>query len=183
MKWTVRASKYLSQHRYFTARVDTCEMPDGTIVDEYFVVELPASVCALAVTEDGKAILVKQYRHPVEEALYEIPGGFTDPGETPEQSIARELQEETGYCFEHIYPVGKTAANPGVLNNYTYLFLATGGKPAGSQQLDHFEDIQLEFFPLEEVRQMLKKNQIVQALHSTCMLYAFQKWDELQQGI
>ncbi|HMX81466.1 MAG TPA: NUDIX hydrolase, partial [Ferruginibacter sp.] len=71
MNWKTLSSQYISQHVYFTARRDICEMPDGTIVDPYFVVELPTSVCALAITDDNQAILVKQYRHPVSETLLE----------------------------------------------------------------------------------------------------------------
>ena len=128
------SSEYISKHPYFTARVDKCEMPDGKIVETYYVVEMPVSVCALAITEDGKAIIVKQYRHPIQAIIYELPGGFIDEGETPVIGVARELLEETGYEFSAVYDVGKVAANPGVLNNYTQLFLMTGGKKTSQQK-------------------------------------------------
>jgi ADP-ribose pyrophosphatase len=179
MHWKILSSKYISQHRYFTARVDKCEMPDGNIVEEYYVVELPVTVCALAVTEDGRAVIVKQYRHPIKETLYEIPGGFIDAGENPQQAVARELLEETGYEFSSIYPVGQIAANPGVLQSITHLFLATGGKKIAGQSLDHNEEIEVLLMPLEEVRAMLHRNEFVQALHATCLMYAFKKLDEL----
>ncbi|HMO62185.1 MAG TPA: NUDIX hydrolase [Ferruginibacter sp.] len=181
MHWKTLSSKYISQHRYFTARVDTCQMPNGTVVPEYYVVELPVTVCALAVTEDNKAVLVKQYRHPIQQTLIEIPGGFIDAGETPEQAIGRELLEETGYAFSNIYAVGKIAANPGVLQSITHLFLATGGKKVATQNLDFNEEIEVQLIPVEAVCQMLQRNEFVQALHTTCLLYAFQKWDELKR--
>lgn len=175
--WKKLSSEYISKHQYFTARKDTCEMPDGTIVPEYFVVELPTSACALAITEDNKVVLVKQYRYPIEEAILEIPGGFIDKGEEPTKGMARELLEETGFEFSSVEYVGKVAANPGVLNNYTQLFLATGGKKVAGQSLDHHEDIEVLLLPVEDVRRMLKRNEFVQALHVCCMMYAFDRLD------
>ncbi len=181
MHWKVLSRKYISQHQYFTARVDTCEMPDGRIVPEYFVVEMPASVCALALTEDGDAIIVKQYRHPIEETIFEVPGGFTDEGETPAVAIERELMEETGYSFEQFYEVGKVAANPGAINGFTYLFLATGGKKINTQHLDANEEIDVHLMPLEKVRGMLARNEFPQALHTSCIYYALNKLDSLDK--
>lgn len=178
MKWKTLSSKYISRHQYFTARVDQCEMPDGKIVDEYFVVELPESACALALTEDNEAVMVKQYRYPVDDSMLELPGGFIDGGEDPLTGMARELKEETGYEFDKVEYLGKVAANPGVLNNYTHLFLATGGKKVTGQSLDHNEQIEVMLYPVDEVRRMLQQNEIKQALHVCCMLYAFQKLDE-----
>jgi 8-oxo-dGTP pyrophosphatase MutT (NUDIX family) len=96
MNWKTLSSEYISKHPYFTARKDVCEMPDGTVVDAYYVVELPASVCALAITEEGKVLMAKQYRHPIGESIVELPGGFVDKGEEPSVAIERELLEETG---------------------------------------------------------------------------------------
>ena len=154
-------------------------MPSGKIVEAYYVVELPVTVCALAITEEGKAIIVKQYRHPIKKTLYEIPGGFIDAGEAPTQAITRELLEETGYEFAAIYNVGKIAANPGLLQSFTHLFLATGGKKIAAQRLDDNEEIEVLLLPIEEVRAMLEKNEFVQALHTSCLLYAFQKLDSM----
>jgi ADP-ribose pyrophosphatase len=179
LNWKKLSSEYISQHQYFTARKDTCEMPDGTVVPEYFVVELPTSACALAITDDHKVILVKQYRYPLEEVILEIPGGFIDQGESPEKGMARELLEETGYEFANVEYVGKVAANPGVLNNYTQLFLATGGKKTAGQSLDHYEQIEVLLYTVEEVRAMLLRNEFVQALHVCCMMYAFERLNKM----
>lgn len=181
MKWKTLSSEYISNHQYFTARKDKCEMPDGKIVEGYYVVELPTSVCALSITDEGKVLMVKQYRHPLGETLIELPGGFIDKNEEPDVAIRRELLEETGHEFSTIQYVGKVAANPGVLTGYTYLYLATEGKKVGQLNLDDNEEIEVLEIPLEEVRGMLLRNEIVQALHVSCMLYAFQKLDEMDR--
>ncbi len=179
MKWEVLSSEYLSRHLYFTARKDKCETPEGKIIEEYFVVELPATVCAVAITEEDEVLMVRQYRHPLKETILEIPGGFVDENETHEEAIKRELKEETGYEFSSITQVGRVSANPGVLENYTYLFLAEGGKKTGTQKLDKNEELELEKISIEKLKTLFLENKIVQALHNSCIFYALKEKGEL----
>jgi ADP-ribose pyrophosphatase len=178
-KWKVLSSEYLSKFNYFTARKDRCETPEGKIVEQYYVVELGLTVCALGITEDDQAILIKQYRHPIEKTIIEIPGGFIDENEDPAKAVAREFSEETGYEFSHFDYVGEVAANPGVINNYTKLYLATGGKKTAKQKLDHNEDIEVMLVPVDELKEMLLQNKFEQALHTSCIFYALMKLGKL----
>ena len=179
MKWKTLSSEYITRHKYFTARKDKCETPEGKIIEEYFVVEMPVSACALSLTEDGEVIMIKQYRHPIGQTVLELPGGFIDENELPETAMARELMEETGYEFSSVEQVGTIAANPGVLDNFTCLFLARGGKKTGVQQLDHNEDIDVVTISLDELKKLFLQNKIIQSLHASCIFYALRKMGEI----
>ncbi len=173
MSFKKLSSKYISKHQYFTAREDSYETPTGKIVDPYFVVELPISACAVAITTENEIVLVKQFRFPVNEILLELPGGFVDENEPKEKAIARELLEETGYSFSTIIHLGKTYANPGVLDNATHLFLCTGGLKITEQSLDENEEIEIVLKSVEEVKQLISNGEIKQAMHELCMHKAF----------
>jgi len=179
MKWKTLSSEYLVKHQYFTARKDRCETPEGKIIEEYFVVELPTTACAVPVTEDGEILMIQQYRHPVGEVLLELPGGFIDKNELPEVAMARELMEETGYQFSSVEQVGAIAANPGVLDNFTLLFLAKGGKKTAEQSLDHNEDIEIVTISLDKLKELFLENKIVQSLHANCIFYALKRMGEI----
>jgi 8-oxo-dGTP pyrophosphatase MutT (NUDIX family) len=180
MNWKILSSDYLIKTKYFTARKDICETPEGKIIPEYYVVELGATMCALGITENNEAVMVRQYRHPIGKTILEIPGGFADENEENEKAMAREMLEETGYEFTKYELVGEVAANPGVLNNYTKMYLATGGKKVAEQLLDDNEEIKVELIPLDELIQLLLQNKIEQSLHANCIFYCLLKMGKLK---
>ncbi len=175
LKWKKLASKYLIREKWATLRVDACQMPDGTLIDDYYVLEYPNWVNAVALTENNKVILIRQYRHAVEEVILEIPGGCIDPGETPEEAVKRELLEETGFAFEKIEPLTILYANPSTGNNKTFSYLATGGKKIQEQHLDGREEIIVELVSVDTLKRLLKENRIGQALHVSAIFYALPK--------
>ncbi len=178
--WKTLSSEYITRYKYFTTRKDSYQSPEGKVIPEYYLVELGLTACALGITAENQVILVKQYRHPIGKTILELPGGFVDENEHPERAIARELLEETGYKFSKIEYVGKVAANPGVLNNYTMLYLATGGKKVAKQKLDDNEEIEIVLVSLDELKEMLLQNKFEQALHTSCLLYALLKMEKIK---
>ena len=176
MKWKTKSSEILFSHPpYFIARKDVCERPDGVTIPAYYVVELPASVITVGITTDEKVLMVEQYRHPVEEVSLEFPGGFIDAGEEPLHAAQRETEEETGYQFQEYRYLGKVAANPGILTNYTHLFLATGGTLVSKQNMDAQEDIKVLLLSIAELKEKMRTGKIIQSLHLNACFYALEK--------
>ena len=181
MNWKTLSSEYLFKDTWFTVRKDVCEKPDGKIVSPYYVYEFPTWAAALALTEDNQVVMVRQYRHAIQETIIEIPGGCVDDTDASfEAGIARELVEETGYEFSKYEYLGKISPNPSTNNNWMHMFLATGGKKVMDQKLDHNEEIEVVLMSLEELKQLLKEHKIVQAMHITTIMYALEKLGEIQ---
>ena len=180
MKWKTLSSEYIIKKPWATLRVDNCELPDGRIANEYYVLEYPNWANAVAVTEDGQIIMVRQYRHSGGITSIEIPGGVIENGEDPLKAIERELLEETGYAFEKFELVSTVYPNPATSNNVCFCYLATGGKQVQEQSLDEHEDISVELYGMQEVKEMLLQNKIPQSLHASGLFYALLKLGEIK---
>jgi len=180
LKWKTLSSKYIHKGPWATLRADKCEMPNGTIVDEYYVLEYPNWANAVAVTEDNKIILVRQYRQAAGIIALEIPGGVIESNEDPEVGMRRELLEETGCEFDKVELISTIYPNSATSNNITYCYLATGGKKVQEQSLDEHEEIIIEEYTIAEVKQLLADNKIAQALHCTGLFYGLIKLGELK---
>jgi len=171
MKWKVLSSEYLVKAPWAVLRRDQCEMPNGHIVPEYYVLEYPNWVNIVALTDDNKVILVKQYRHGAGKEFLEIPGGVIDEGEDALTAAKREMLEETGYVFDSIEKMVDLYPNPATSTNITSTFLAKGGVKVKEQDLDDQEEIEVLLVSIEEVKQLLKENKIGQALHVSALFY------------
>ena len=181
MKWKILSSEYLFNDLWFKVRKDICKTPQGKIVDPYYVYEFPEWVTAVPVTAEGKIIMVHQYRHAIGEVCIEFPGGCVDSTDkTLESAASRELLEETGYKFETFKSLGKISSNPSTNSNLMHMFLATGGKKVAGQSLDHNEEIEVVLYSIDEVKELIKENKILQSMHVTCFLYAMDVLGELK---
>jgi ADP-ribose pyrophosphatase len=110
--------------RAVNLRVDTVRTPGGRETTRE-IVEHENCVAIIAVDDEGNILLVSQFRKPVEKELLEIPAGGIDPGETPEESVRREMREETGFLPQKVEKLGGFYSSPGFCTEYLYLYLAT----------------------------------------------------------
>lgn len=172
-KWQKLTTKYLIKERWATLRVDTLKLQNGSIKDDYYVLEYANWVNAVALTEDNKLIMVRQYRFAGDIISLEIPGGIIDGDEAPEKAIKRELLEETGYSFKSCELIATLYPNPATANNQTFTYLLKGGVKTHEQNLDEHEILNVELYTIAEVKELLKHNKIDQALHVAALYYGF----------
>ncbi len=110
---------------------DEVRLDDGTIAHRE-VVEHPGAVAVVALDERGQAVLVRQWRHPAQRPLWELPAGTRDPSEDPGQTARRELEEETGFRAASWQAIGHGFLSPGYSTEEMTFFLAhdlTAGQP------------------------------------------------------
>lgn len=160
LRWKKLASDKVYSDRWFQARADKCEFPDGRIIEPYYVVELPNWANIFVVTSDEKIVLVRQYRYPVDQVTYELPGGVIDRGEDPKAAAIREMKEETGFHSDEVEFVCQLSPNPAINNNTAYFFLAKNAIPGEKKSFDAFEDIDICLFTKEEFLQLLRENKM-----------------------
>lgn len=163
LHWEKLDSRYVYDDRWFRARADTCRFPDGRIITPYYVVELPDWCNSIVVTEDEKIVMVRQYRYPVDQVTYELPGGIIEKGEQPVEAAKREVAEETGYQAKETELLMTLRPNPAINDNTAYFFLATGARPIVSTNPDAFEEVYTELFSKAEILQLLRENRMQHA--------------------
>jgi ADP-ribose pyrophosphatase len=128
--------------------VDTIQYPSGRKAVREVVVH-PGGVTAVPVLDDGRIILVRQFRYPLGKYILELPAGKLDSNQSPLETIKRELEEEIGYQAGNLSYECGFYSTPGVCNEVIHLFIARSLTPV-SQRLEEGEQITVEAYALEE---------------------------------
>lgn len=144
-------------------RVDEVELPDGKRAKRELI-KHPGAVCVIAITDNGKIILVEQYRKALERPLVEVPAGKLEPGEEPSFCAERELEEETGYRPGSIEHIQSFYTSPGFADELVHVFLAKElQKVEGGLVADEDEFVDLLEVTLEEAEELAKSERIFDA--------------------
>ena len=151
---------------WLSVRQECVELPNGTQIPTWFVLEFPDWINVIALTKDGQMVLVDQYRHALGETHYELVAGVIDAGETPLEAAKRELSEETGFEGGEWQLFMTLSPNPTNHNNRSYTFLATNVEKRREQHQEPTEDIGVHLMTPGQVREMLDDGEIIQALHA-----------------
>ncbi len=156
---TVLKHKEVYRGKIVTLQVDTIQLPSGRESIREVVMH-PGGVTAIPVLDDGRLLMIRQFRYPLQKYILEFPAGKLDSGQSPLDTMARELEEEAGYSAEILSHECVFYTTPGICNELIHLFIARGLKPA-AQKLEEGEHISVESYTLDECLQKLQTGEIV----------------------
>ena len=159
-------ARVLSSRRVYSGRVlaldvDELEEPGGIRATRE-VVRHRGSVVVLAVDDQERLVLVRQYRYPVDDAIWEIPAGRHDPGETAEEGARRELEEEVGVRAARLERLLSFYATPGYCDEVMHLFRATALAPVPARP-ESDENIEARWVTLAEAGEMARRGEVKDA--------------------
>jgi len=158
MKETTVSSDLIYTGKSIQLRVDTVEVPNKGY-QKREIIEHKGAVAIVAMTEDNKIVLVKQYRKAIEKELYELPAGKIEIGEDPLDCAMRELKEETGYSTDSLKLIYKYYPTPGFSNQMVFIYLAKNLIP-GKNHLQEDEALEVYEMDMQEVYNMVLNNEI-----------------------
>ena len=152
------SSKRIYEGYVINVRVDTVKLPDGR---EAFrdIAEHPGGVGVVALTDDKKVLMVKQFRKPLEKAIYEIPAGKLDKNEDIFVCGMRELEEETGFTCREMKDLGHMYPSPGFTNEITHIYF-TDSLVKGTENPDEDEFLDVEQIDIIKAKEMILNNEI-----------------------
>ncbi|MCG3419842.1 NUDIX hydrolase [Oceanobacillus jordanicus] len=160
-RWKTLHTEYIYKTPFGNLRKDKCELPNGFLIDEYYVQEHADWVNAVVLLKDREIVLVKQYRHAGEDFFLEIPAGKPESNESNEEGIVREIREETGFITEkQPIKLAEFMVNPATQTNKITTYLLLDAHKEFDQDLDCTEDIKVTTVGFEEVGHLIRTNQI-----------------------
>ncbi len=158
--WEVLSSTTPLKTAWLRVRQDRCTLPDGSVIDDYFVVERADVVGIVAITEDQQVVMNWQYKHGIGEIVHEIPAGMVETGEEPEVAARRELEEESGYTAREWVHITTLIASPTSESNRYHIFLARGAQPNGKKIQHPREEIINDTVPLSTIDTLIHSGDI-----------------------
>jgi 8-oxo-dGTP pyrophosphatase MutT (NUDIX family) len=162
--WERLADAAIDHFRVFRVRRTRYRHARDRREGEFVVIESNDWVNVIALTDDGRMVMVRQFRFGVHDFTLEIPGGVIETGEDPVSAGLRELREETGFAGRDARLLAQVRPNPAIQANRCHLVLVEGCVPTTSVQLDPFEEIEVSLLPVDEVFARAERGEITHSL-------------------
>lgn len=154
----MRNVKSIFKGKVLDINVERIRLPNGSDVD-LEIIRHPGGACALPLHNDGDISLIRQYRHPAGETIWEIPAGRIDDGEDPETCARRELEEEAGFTAGKMEKLSAFLTTPGFCSELLHIYLASKLTHCG-QRLEHDEYLEVVKLPFKDALDMVYSGEI-----------------------
>jgi ADP-ribose pyrophosphatase len=166
---TLKSRDNVFAGRVLDVGVETHEMPDGRC-SAFEIIRHPGGAAVLPVLDEGRVLLIRQFRPAIGEMVYEIPAGRLEPGESARDCAARELIEEAGYTAAKILSIGSFWSTVGFCDERIYLFIGRELSEVG-QQLEPDEVIDLCPMSIDEALNKISRGEILDSKTQLALLH------------
>jgi ADP-ribose pyrophosphatase len=182
-KWKKISGKQIADYFIFKVNKNVSQSPVTGKEHTFYALDARDWTNIIAITPENRVVMVRQYRHGIEDVTLEIPAGHVETDDpSSEASIKRELLEETGYEVEEVVYIGAVHPNPAFLNNMCQTFLAKNAKKVGEQNLEETEDILIQEVDLESIPRLILSGEISHSL-TIAAFYLFEQYQKLNYSV
>lgn len=172
--WKTLQSETVLDDEYMKIRKEVCQLPDGNIIQNFFVRDSPDYVVVFCLTKDQQVVLVKQYRHAVGEITLELPAGLQSQHDINIMEAARrELMEETGYSAKTLEHTAEMYADPTRTKAKLHLFFAPDAEKISMPAAKNYEQTEVELVSIDDLKKLVEEksiNSITQIMAAQFML-------------
>ncbi len=171
--WRVHARKDVFIHRpWLKLSVETVEVSDRRIVDDYYQLELPDFANIFAETQEGRVVVIYQYKHGPRQTSLTLPGGQLEPGEQPLQAARRELMEETGYQAVRWRHLGSYMVNGNLGCGRGHFFMASGAWQSQPPDGRDLENMDIKLLEHPELSAAIQNGEVILLNHMAAITMA-----------
>lgn len=174
MNYKILESDIIFRGKVFDLRVDKIKYNSGNMGIREIAVH-PGGAVIVPVKDDGKFIMVSQYRYPFEKFLIEFPAGKLDDNEDPQDCALRELQEETGYTAGNIQKLGMISTTPGFCTELLHIYLAKNLTPGKHNREEGEYGMEIKEFTFDEIEKKISSGEVIDS-KSICGFYLSKKY-------
>ncbi|HET7234737.1 MAG TPA: NUDIX hydrolase [Longimicrobium sp.] len=172
--WEKVSARQLAEYEMFKVREERTRSPVDGKEETFHMADSPGGVTVVALTEDGRLVMVEQYRHGTHRVTLELPSGAVNEGEEPEKAAARELREETGYTGGDPEVVGRIDLNPSWQHTLVHVAVVRGARRSGEKELDETEDTCVRLVSPGDLRRRIVAGEVETG--TTIAALAFWEW-------
>jgi 8-oxo-dGTP pyrophosphatase MutT (NUDIX family) len=172
--WERLSTRHVAEYEMFKVREDVSRSPEDGKEQTFHVADSPGGVVVLAVTADGRLVMVEQFRHGRQAITLELPSGVTEDGEDPAASAARELREETGFTGDAPEILGRIDLNPSWQHTMVHVAFVRDARRTGEKDLDETEDTCVRLVSPDDLRRRILAGEIETG--TTIAALAFFDW-------